>query len=187
MKPDLDDCFARLNLPRAAHLDESELKERYHEQVRTLIDPATGGGEEGQALHRAYEVLADPVQRLRHLLDLAAPERKAGGTGLSGDLVELFSEIGTVLHRADALLTRLSQTGSALGRALLAEQEAEAQVALQGMLGRLTEKWDLELARLCELRVEEVEALEAAVGRLRILQKWQGELQGRLLRFLTGA
>jgi hypothetical protein len=120
------------------------------------------------------------------LLQLLAPERKAGGAGLSGELVELFSEVGAVLHRADGLIARLSQTASALGRALLAAEEAEVQIALQNVLGKLTAKWETELADLQRISPENVEALESVLGLLRILQKWQGEVQARLLRLLTG-
>ncbi len=183
---DPSDCFALFNLPRTAQLDQTLLRDRYHERVRELVDPATGGGEAGRALHRAHEILADPVQRLRHLLHLLAPERKAAGAGLSGELVELFSEVGGVLNRADGLISRLSQTASALGRALLAGEEAEVQLALQNVLGKLTGKWDTELAEVPRIRPDDVESLEATLGRLRILQKWQGEVQARLLRLLTG-
>lgn len=181
------DCFALFDLPRTAHLDEAVLRDRYHEEVRRLVDPVDGGGEAGRTLHRAHEILADPVQRLRHLLQLLAPERKAGGTGLSGELVALFSETGSLLSRADALLTRLGQTTSALGRAMLAAEEAAVQLGLQSILGKLTLKREEELAGLPEVRVENLEALEAVSGRLRMLQKWQGEVQTRLLRLLTGS
>lgn len=180
------DCFALFDLPRSPHLDEALLRDRYHEQVRKLVDPATGGGEEGRALHRAHEILSDPVSRLRHLLQLLAPDRKPGGTGLSGELVACFAEVGAVLQRADGLLTRLSRTASALGRALLAAEEAEVQVSLQNVLGMLQAKWDQELAGLRDLGGGDADVLESLLGRMRILQKWQGEVQARLLRLLTG-
>jgi hypothetical protein len=183
---DPDDCFALLDLPRSAHLDDAELRERYHALVRERIDAATGGGDVGQALHRAYEILADPVLRLRHLLRLVAPDRKSGGAALSADLMGLFSEVGTVLQRADQLLGRLGQTSSALGRALLAGEEAEVQLALQGVLSQLTEAWDAEIESLPHLGIEDPIVIEAALGRLRVLQKWKGEVQTRLLKFLTG-
>ena len=183
---DPDDCFALLDLPRSAHLDEADLRERYHALVRERIDAATGGGDAGQALHRAHEILADPVLRLRHLLRLVAPDRKGGGAALSADLMRLFSDVGTVLQRADQLLGRLGQTSSALGRALLAGEEADVQLGLQGILGQLTEAWDAEVEGLTHLGIEDPSAIEAALGRLRVLQKWKGEVQARLLKFLTG-
>jgi hypothetical protein len=183
---DPDDCFALLDFPRSAHLDDADLRERYHALVRERIDAATGGGDAGQVLHRAYEILADPVLRLRHLLRLVAPDRKGGGAALSADLMGLFSEVGAMLHRADQLLGKLGQTTSALGRALLAADEAEVQLELQVILGQLTEAWDAEIEGLPHLGVEDPSAIEAALGRLRVVQKWKSELQARLLKFLTG-
>jgi len=180
------DFFALLDLPRTAHVDEDLLRDRYHERVRVLVDPSTGGGEEGRRLHQAYEVLADPVQRLRHLLQLVAPGSQRGGATLSGDLMEIFPKVGAVLHRADGLLGRLAQTSSALGRAVLAVEEAEAQMTLQDVLATLTAKWDDETGRLSQISATDPEALEAALGRLRVIQKWKAEVQARLLKFLTG-
>jgi hypothetical protein len=181
---DPDDCFALFGLPRAAYLDETALRESYHQHVRERIDATTGGGEEGRDLHRAYEILADPVQRIRHLLRLIDPARKPAGTVLSGDLLELFAEIGSVLPRADGLLARVGQTTSFLGRALLAGEEAELQLALQNVLGKLTGAWEEETGRLATLASAEAAPLEAALGRLRTLQKWKGQVQERLLKFL---
>ena len=179
------DFFALLDLPRNAHVDEALLRDRYHERVRVLIDPTTGGGEEGRMLHQVYEVLADPVQRLRHLLQLAAPGRQGGGAALSGDLLEIFPKVGAALSRADGLLGRLLQTSSALGRAVLAVEEAEAQMTLQNVLATLSAKWDEETSRLPQVAATDPEALESALGRLRVIQKWKAEVQARLLKFLA--
>jgi len=126
------------------------------------------------------------VQRLRHLLQLAAPGRKSGGAALPGDLLEIFPKVGAALNRADALFSRLARTSSALGRAVLAVEEAEAQLTLQEVLATLTAKWDDETGGLTQVGATDPDGLEAALGRLRVIQKWKGEVQARLLKFLTG-
>jgi len=184
---DPEDCFALLGFPRSARLEADAVRERHHERVRALAQEGGGGAGE-EALHRAVAVLADPARRLRHLLELHTGGARSGSAGmvLGPDLLERFAAAERVLRRADDVWGRLRAASSALGRALLAPEEAEAQRLLGDLIADLTTLRDREDANLDGLSPTDAVALETALARFRVLDKWLAEARERRLRFLSG-
>jgi hypothetical protein len=133
--------------------------------------------------------LADPVRRLRHLLELqgVSPRAGAGAIGIGADLMDLFAAADRILRRADAVWERCRAASSALGRALLAPEEADAQRQLGDLITTLAALREREEEGLSELSPTDTTGLQTALARFRVLDKWLAEARERRLRFLSAA
>ncbi len=187
----MTDYFALLGVDRAAVLDEDVLRERYHGRCREVHpDQASGEAdrlrraEVTRELNEAWEVLRRPASRLRHLLEVTAPDF-AGEVQVSPALMDLFGRITEPIHEADVLLAKRRQASTPLGRALLSDSLMEAQKLLQSLLGEVTRENDRRVDELARLDVSRPEALKQAYGELSFLAKWQAQLQERILALLT--
>ena len=68
------DCFAIFGLTRAASLNEEALRNAYTNASKAA-HPDHGGSEDlASKVNAAYETLRAPENRLKHLLELAAPD-----------------------------------------------------------------------------------------------------------------
>ena len=174
------DLFAALNLPQTAALDDSALQTAYHEACRQA-------GESVEALNEAYEVLRNPVKRLKHLLECRLQDQWQAVV-MSDDLMELFTLLGPVLQGAQEFSKRSAAARTALSRALLAPEAMRWQEAASA----LAEK----VQSLLDQRVEGLAALDEAIAlndagvwqrvhqaqaHLAYLTKWQAQLREALL------
>ena len=178
--------FELLGIPESAALSEDELQRRYH-KVIAAVHPDLASSEaeraeftsQSSAINEARDTLANPVKRLRHLIDLRAP-----GTALNAapgdDLMNLFQMVGTALQHADSFLAKKRETTTMLGKALLAEEEIGVQTTLQEVLGAVSH-----LQNEAPLQDGPVRELLRLYGRLSFLQKWQNQLNERLLFLIT--
>jgi curved DNA-binding protein CbpA len=118
----MPDHFAILQQPRRPWLDPEELKERFHRQTANCHPDLSGGGDDADfsALNAAYTVLRDPASRIRHLLELEAPERLTASHEAPPALADLFMRIAAFGHALNVFSKKESATSSALTRALLA-------------------------------------------------------------------
>ncbi len=180
-----EDYFALLGLPRQADLAEGEIQARYHERIAECHpDRASTEEERGEfsqrssELNQAWNTLRNPVTRVRHLLSLIAPDLERDAS-LSQDLMELFAETGQALQAADAFLAQKRKATSALARALLAEQEMEVQEGLQDALGKVTQAGEA-----LDLSVREPQELRGLHTQLSFLDRWQRQLNEKLLLLL---
>ncbi len=183
----MTDFFEVLGLPRQGTIDEAELQTRYHELAADIHPDKTRDpkeredfAERSSQLNLAVQTLKNPVTRLRHLLELLAPGEKPDA-GLSEDLMQLFALVGGKVQEADAFLAKKRAASSALAKALLAEAEIRTQQDLQATLGQVTEalnQLDLDASDLNDLR--------KVYTQLSFLNKWQRQLNERLLAILTG-
>ena len=185
------DCFEVLGIEKAAALDEEAVRRQYHEAAKNSHPDQAENEEEREAfskrsaeLNQAWETLRHPVSRLRHLLELIDPGGKRDA-GIDGSLVEIFGEVGRAVQKADAFFSKRSKASSALGKALLADEQIEVQESLQGVLGRVTAAHEERISELARVDVDSVSDLEAVYTQLTFLDKWQRQIQDRLLRILT--
>jgi curved DNA-binding protein CbpA len=121
----MGDAFAVFGIGRRPLIDESALKESYLELAADRHpDASRGDEEEFHLVQEAYKTLRDPAMRLRHLLELTFPTFKRDG----GDVphAEIFMRAGQAVQAARAVSQRLENTSSALARALLSPEIAEA-------------------------------------------------------------
>jgi len=189
----MTDAFAILGLPRRAALDDEALRRAYAAKSRTA-HPDCGGSEEAAAQsNAAYETLRAPDKRLKHLLELAAPESANPWRTVPMDdaMMGMFSELGKALEASAAFVGRKSKAETALARALLANEEMRHRESLEHI------GLDLENSRT---RMEAMlPGLDAAMqagdpsvwkqlgllqARFAYLAKWQAQIRERLLSLM---
>ncbi len=181
------DFFELLGLPRQAAIDEEDLQRRFHERAAEIHpDRAKNPAERADfskrsaELNQAWQTLKNPVTRLRHLLELLCPGDSVDA-GLNEELMQLFAAVGGSVQRADAFLAKKRAAGSTLAKALLAEEEIRVQSELQATLAAVTS-----IREVLSFKVSQLAELRQLYTNLSFLEKWQRQLNERLLALLTG-
>ena len=188
--PEAFDAFAIFGLERTLTIDDSELESTWKELSRAHHpDQESGDTDRSATVNRAYDTLRSPSRRLRHWLELrdVAIGRQAA---IEPALMDLFGQIGPPLQEADDVIRKRKAASSALARALLAEPEMAVQQQLQRLLGQLHGELATTLERFPELEslppsAEGTESL-AVLARLGFLEKWQRQVQERLMNLIAG-
>lgn len=189
----MNDCFAILGLPRAASLDEEALRQAYAEKSRAA-HPDHGGNETLAAeTNAAFETLRIPEKRLKHLLEIAAPDvaKQWRTVPLDDAMMNLFSKLGAALEASAKFLERKQKAQSALAKALLANEEMQHREALEqigfeieGQRGELEQQLpaiDASLANHDETVWPQLAGMRA---KLSYLSKWQTQVRERLLALM---
>lgn len=178
----MTDAFATLGLPRRAALNTEALQNAYAVHSRTA-HPDHGGNEAAAAdLNAAYEILRAPEKRLKHLLELAAPEdaKKWRTVPLDDGMMKLFSELGTALDSSARFIERKSKSQTALARALLANEEMKQRESLE-QLGFEIERRRNEFESQLSAAESDWAKLAAMQAKFAYLTKWQTQVRERLL------
>ncbi len=169
----MNDFFAVMGLPRSAWLDGEMLKERFHRlSAERHPDTPGGSGAEFAILNEAWQTLREPVSRLRHFLELTAPETIVASGGAPAELGDLFMDIATLKQLAGAM----GKPASPLGRALLEPRRLALMERFSGVEGRLkaaVEQGHGELQNPAATASE----LVATMGRLTFLSRWSGQMR----------
>lgn len=169
----MSDFFAVMGLPRSAWLDGEVLKERFHRLSAERHPDAPGGsGAAFSALNEAWQALREPVSRLRHFLELTAPESLAGSDGAPAELGDLFMDIATLKQLAGAM----EKPSSPLARALLEPRRLALLERFSGVETRLTaavEQGHGEIRNPAATAPE----LAATLGRLTFLSHWGRQMR----------
>jgi curved DNA-binding protein CbpA len=175
----MEDAFAVFGISRRPLIDEPALKETYLRLAADRHPDASGGkDEEFHLVQEAYKTLRDPATRLRHLLELAFPTFQKDGANVPH--AELFLRAGTAVQAARTIWQRFENTSSALARALLSPEIAEALRQIREASGLVQEGED-ELARQLEdldtrwpnVSADELSALATA---FRFVSRWKSQL-----------
>ena len=184
----MTDFFAVLRVPARPWLDQEGLRDAYIRLSEALHRQA-GSQDALVTLNRAFQVLNDPAARVAHLLSLTGGE--SGTRQIAPVMGELFGRVAGCLQEADRLLGEVStQGGPALVRALQIQRVHAAQADLGGLAHDLAGDQAQRLDALRELDqawlhnpADAREALAQLAADLTCLQKWQGQIRERLLRF----
>lgn len=178
------DHFTTLGQPRRPWLDAEVLKDTFHRLSASLHPdvPGTGDAAKFAALNAAYSILRDPAPRLRHLLELTAPEALAAAVAPPPELGDLFMEIAGLRRRLDDFFAKKNAATSPLARALLAGDEAALRRDLAAAQARLDAA---DSAALAEVRVldeggGQVESLMPLYHRLSYLGRWRAQIREAL-------
>ena len=175
------DHFATLGLERSAALDEAFVRERFHEMSREAHPDAEDGDESRfAAINEAQRVLSSPAARLRHLLELEYGGKVESTGAMSAQLMDLFSDVGSALSQADALISKRQAATTAVSKALLAGEEVSVQQALMGAGGQLMGRRQEIEAGLGGIGLSDRGKLVATAHELAFLEKWQRQVQERL-------
>ncbi len=179
----MPDHFAALAQPRRPWLDPEALRESFQRAAAQHHPDIAGGGEERfAALNAAHIILREPAARLRHLLELAAPERLSGAAPIPPSLGVLFMELATLRGNLKSFWEKESTTASPLVRALLAAEKFALRHLLALALVRLADAHDTALAELRALDAAwpasaALDALAPLQARFAFLAKWTAQLR----------
>jgi curved DNA-binding protein CbpA len=183
------DAFALFDFERRPLIDEGTLKERYLRLAANRHPDAPGGDDEDfHLLQEAYRVLREPATRLRHLIDLEFPNHvPASG---HAPHAELFLRAGSAVQVARAVSQRFEKASSALARALLSPEIAEALRQIREAC-EAVRKADDELAdelKALDARWPDVspDELSALASSFKFLARWQAQLSEWEFRLSTG-
>jgi curved DNA-binding protein CbpA len=183
------DAFVLFDFERRPLIDEGTLKERYL-RLAANCHPDAPGGHDGDFyfLQEAYKVLREPATRLRHLIELEFPDHVPGNG--HAPHAELFLRAGSAVQVARGVSQRFEKANSALARALLSPEIAEALRQIREA-SEAVRKADDELAdelRALDARWPDVspEELAALASSFKFLARWQAQLSEWEFRLSTG-
>lgn len=189
----MNDCFAILDLPRLATLDEEMLRHAYSEKCRAA-HPDHGGSEDlASKVNAAYETLRSPEKRLKHLLELAAPDdaKQWRTVPLDDGMMNLFSELGKALESSGKFLERKAGAQSAIAKALLTNEEMQHRETLERIgfeIDRRKTEMEQQLPAIdSELASADTTAwsrLAAMQAKFSYLARWQTQVRERLLALM---
>jgi hypothetical protein len=97
--------------------------------------------------------------------------------------MDLFSQTGTALQSAAALVKKKQSASSALARALLAPQEMRLREQIEALNENLEARRSTLLAGLPAIE-DDLAALQAAQASFAYLGKWQAQLREALLTLM---
>ena len=174
-------------------MDAAALQSAYTALSREAHPDHGGSEERASAVNAAFETLRSPEKRLKHLMEIAAPEEaKAWRTvPLDESMMSVFMELGSALDASAKLVEKKSKASSALAKALLANEEMalrdrletigfgveEKKVAMEAGLPALDE-------RLAVGDMSVWKDIAAIQARLAYLAKWQAQIRERLLALM---
>jgi curved DNA-binding protein CbpA len=188
----MTDLFALLEETPRPWLDPEALKSKYHELTARHHPDVAGATGDFAEINRAYQTLADPAARLRHLLELEAPGAISRTQAVPEDIAAFFASVAEVRQNVDAFLKKQAGAASPLAKALLSTEQYHVQESLEAMIGNLQERQDSLLER-----VREADALwsadrASALGLLPVLwqslgytAKWLATLRELLFRMAS--
>lgn len=126
----MTDSFALLEQPRRPWLDERAVKEAFHRIASATHPDLSGGGTDfSSSLNAAFVTLRDPVKRLRHFLELEDLPALREARAIPSDLAELFPSVAAAQQALTTYAAHRRAAGSAIARAILAEEESAAKAA----------------------------------------------------------
>ncbi|MEA3208378.1 MAG: molecular chaperone HscB [Chthoniobacter sp.] len=185
----MTDHFTVLQQPRRPWLDADALKDVFHRRSAALHPDVPGTGETARfaSLSAAYTALREPASRLRHLLELDAPELLSATAPPPTELADLFMRLAGQRRRLDQFIAQRAAASSPLGRALLAGEAAVLRRDLAAMTAAVEAAHS---AALEDLRALDAiwnasdpahwTALSVLHDRLTYLGKWLGQLRESL-------
>ena len=174
------DAFAFFNRPRRPSLDAGELRDEFHRRSGALHPDAGGDAKAFAEMNAAHKTLSDPAARLRHLLELEAPEVLAQSPQIPPALADRFMRVGGVRQGAAGFLAKHRAASSPLARALLAGEHAAETHALEIALTDLDSAHADALARLSGIDAdwrERIPDIARLYAELSYLGKWRAQLR----------
>jgi hypothetical protein len=187
----MPDHFAALDQPRRPWIDLDALKDFFHRASATWHPDVAGSGDAVRfaEVNAAYSALRDPVWRLRHLLELEAPEELTRPQSIPPELADLFMRVAEIRRAIDAILKKES-AANALTRALLLEERTALWHRVIALRDDLNAAYEAGLSTLRALDAEWEPRAADAAERLAMLQqrfaylsKWRAQLGESLFKF----
>jgi curved DNA-binding protein CbpA len=185
----MTNLFAVLGEPARPWLDLEGLKAKYHGLTARQHPDVAGASGDFAEINRAYQTLADPAARLRHLLDLESPGAVSRTQPVPEDIAAFFGPVAEVRQAVEAFLKKYAASASPLAKALLSSEQYQVQERLEETMSALREKQESLLARVREAdclwltdRPAALEVLPALWQSLGYTAKWLATLREALFR-----
>lgn len=175
----MQDAFAIFDLSHHPWLDEDKLREEYHRRSATTHPDVGGDAEEFIKLHRAYRTIRHPDDRLRHLLELEAPELLAQTRPIPPALADQFMKIGAARKSCLTFLAKYRAATSPLARALCAGEINAQRLAVSKIRDSLASGQAHALARIAAFGAnwrDHLSEVATVHDELSYLSKWSKEM-----------
>ena len=207
----MTDAFALLGLERRPWLEPGDIKQRFHERSaawhpdRHHGSPEHARSEAGRVyseLNSAHQLLAEPRDRLLHLIELESGARPRDIQRIPPGTMDLFVEVGQACRDCDEFLQRRGTATSPMLRLKfmqeglewvdrLSEVTARVQAReseLAGELRALNGAWEAapavgDPARLAALPLERLEQVYRALS---YVSRWLGQVRERVVQLAAG-
>lgn len=172
-------AFEVLGLEPVVTLTEEAVRAAYFAKSKA-------DGADHAALNAAYELLLAPEKRLKHLIEIAAPEdaKQWRAVTMSDDLMQLFMSLGKARPEAEALIEKRAKSQSALTKALLEKQTFIMRERLEEVGIALDEKRQELEGSLITMDGANWRAIAEAQARFAYLAKWQTQVRELLLKLM---
>ena len=185
----MTDHFATLQQPRRPWLDPAALKDAFH-RLGAQRHPDTAGGDADSfaALNAAWQTLREPATRLRHLLELEAPDLLTRPAQIPPALADTFMRIATLRRTLEDFRKKHAAASTPLARALLAAERHTLKGQLESALADLDTAHERALDELRALDAtwpSSLDALAALQQQLAFLSKWSTDLRESLFTLST--
>jgi DnaJ-domain-containing protein 1 len=203
----MTDAFALLNEPRRPWLETEALKARFL-QLSAEVHPdrfhrapeaeKAEAGRRYTAINTAYQCLADPKERLLHLLELERGVPPPNIQRMPPGTMELFAEVGQRCRDVDAFLANRPQSPSPLLKVQLFQKAMEWTDALTALQQTVQAKRDELTKELLTMNTAwdsappvgspertaalPLDRLEQVYRVLSYLARWTGQIQERLVQ-----
>lgn len=188
----MTDLFALLEEPPRPWLDPEALKAKYLQLTARHHPDVPGASADFAEINRAYQTLADPAARLRHLLDLESPAALSRTQPVPEDIAAFFAPVAESSHAVDTFLKKHAAAASPLAKALLSTEQCQVQERLEQIIAALQQKQDSLLSRVREADTLWLADRPAALLLLPVLwqslgytAKWLATLRESLFRLAS--
>ena len=182
----MTNAYQLLSLEPALVISEEALRDAWREAGKRA-HPDAGGSEAGFAeLRDAFARLSSPSRRLMHWLELRGTPGDVRGSIGSG-LMDLFSEVGVAINRAEELIRKRDAAKSSLVRAMLESETLLCREAVEQAIASVEAAMDQEMAAFPAYQaaaVPDVEAASRTARNLAFLEKWRAGLRGCYARLV---
>jgi curved DNA-binding protein CbpA len=182
----MKNAFEILGIPARLVIDAEALGTAFREVGKTTHPDAGGDDNEFAALRGALEIVASPSKRLKHWLEIMGAPVELRGS-VDPLLMDLFSEIGAVTQRAEALIRKRDESKSALGLALLERETQTCREAVEKTIQLV----DASIGRECSIfptiensTAPDIEVASRTVRNLSFLEKWRAGMRGVFSRLV---
>lgn len=165
------DFFALLGESPRPWLDPEALKAKYHQLTAERHPDVAGASVDFADINRAYQTLADPAARLRHLLDLESAGAISRLQPVPEEIAVFFGPVAQASQAVETIMKRYAGAASPLAKALLSTERYRAQERLEQVIAELQEKQTALLSRVRE--VDELWDTDRASALRRVPELWQ--------------
>lgn len=184
--------FALFDEPARPWLDPDALKAKYHDLTARHHPDVAGATADFSEFNRAYQVLADPAARLRHLLDLESPGAISRTQPVPEDIAVFFAPVAESNQAVEVFLKKHAAASSPLAKALLSTEQYKVQEQIEETISALQRKQDALLTQVREVDDLWLTDRSAALGMLPKLwqslgyiAKWVTTLRESLFRLAS--